>query len=294
LLGLQPAPSGIHVTLEVTANYHIRLAHFLYAQGFAVSVINPIQARRYAQLFLQRDKTDALDALTLARMGSQVALKLWTPPPPIYEELHQRVLERAALVKMRVRILNRKNANQYRMAPVAQTEARANELLLLLKRHIGQIEREFEVVLKEDPAWAATAKRITTIPGVGIATAAWLIALTLNFTTCESANQLTAFIGLVPHRRQSGTTLDTHASIGHVGHHDVRHHIYIATMSALRYNPVIRAYYDRLKARGKRHRLACIAAARKLVHMIWAIAKSDTVFNPDYAAKLYKEPTDHT
>jgi len=147
-------------------------------------------------------------------------------------------------------------------------------------------------VLKQDPAWADTAKRITTIPGVGIATAAWLIMLTLNFTTCDSAKQLASFIGLMPHRRQSGTSLNTFVSIGHVGHDDVRHHLYIATMSCLRYNPLIKAYYDQVKARRKSHRLACVAAARKLIHMIWAIAKSDKSFDPHYAAKPGKASSD--
>jgi transposase len=288
LLTLAPDPVTIHVTMEVTGNYHIHLAHFLHGQGFAVSVVNPVQARRYAEVFLQREKTDALDALTLARMGQQVELKLWTPPPPIYEELQQRVLQRAALVKLHALAVNRQKSRQYRIASIESVDARSKELMLLLKRHIGQIEKEFEVVLKQDPDWAATAKRITTIPGVGIATATWLIMLTLNFTTCDSAKQLASFIGLVPHRRQSGTSLNTFVSIGHVGHDDVRHHLYVATMSALRYNPLIKAYYDQVKARRKSHRLACIAAARKLIHMIWAIAKSDSAFDSDYASKNSK------
>jgi transposase len=288
LLTLQPDRAAIHVTMEVTGNYHVHLAHFLHGQGFGVSVVNPIQARRYAEVFLQREKTDALDALTLARMGRHVELKLWTPPPPIYEELQQRVLQRATLVKMHALTVNRQKSRQYRITSVDAVDARSKELMLLLKRHIGQIEKEFEVVLKQDPEWAATAKRITTIPGVGIATATWLIMLTLNFTTCDSAKQLASFIGLVPHRRQSGTSLNTFVSIGHVGHDDVRHHLYVATMSALRYNPLIKAYYDQVKARRKSHRLACIAAARKLIHMIWAIAKSDSAFDPEYASKNSK------
>jgi hypothetical protein len=106
--------------------------------------------------------------------------------------------------------------------------------------------------------------------------------LTNNFSACDSASQLAAFIGLVPYRRQSGTSLNTYLSIGHVGHDDVRHHLYSATLSALRYNPVIKAYYDQVKARRKSHRLATIAAARKLIHLIWAIAQSDQPFDPDY------------
>jgi transposase len=285
LLKLHPDLSAIHITLEATGNYHLHLAHFLHQQGCALSVINPIQARRFAEVFLQREKTDAMDALTLARMGTQVALKLWTPPPPLYEELQQRVVQRAALVKMHAETLNRQKSRQYRITTIPAVDERSIELRLLLKRQIEQIEKEFPVILKQDPEWAASARRIVTIPGVGISTAAWLIMLTLNFTTCESPEQLASFLGLVPHRRQSGTTLNTFVSIGHVGHDDIRHHLYVATMSCLHYNPIIRAYYDQVKARRKSHRLSCIAAERKLVHMIWAIAKGDHPFDPDYLTK---------
>ena len=286
ILEIQQNAGAIHITMEATGNYHIRLAHFLYQKGYALSVINPVQARRFAEVFLQREKTDAIDALSLARMGDRVLLKLWTPPPPLYEELQQRIAQRAALVKMHAEERSRQKSREYRITSIVAVDTRSKELRLLLKRQIEEIEKEFEVVLKQDETWANCAKRIVSIPGVGIATATWLIMLTLNFTTCDSPEQLAAFIGLVPHRRQSGTGLNTFTSIGHVGHDDIRHHMYVVAMSCLHYNPIIKRYYDQVKIRRKSHRLCCIAAARKLIHMIWAIAKSDRPFDPDYAAKL--------
>ena len=290
LTALHPDLRAIHITLEVTGNYHIRLAHFLHEQGCMLSVINPIQSRRYAEVFLQREKTDAIDALALARMGAQVTLKQWMPPPPLYEELQQRVMQRAALVKMHTEVLNRHKSREYRISSIEAVDARSKDLMLVIKRQIEQIEKEFMTVLKQDESWAASARRIVSIPGVGISTAAWLIMLTQNFTTCDSPEQLASFIGLVPHRQQSGTSLNTFTSIGHVGHDDVRHHLYIATMSCLHYNPLIRAFYDQVKARRKSHRLACIAAERKLIHLIWALAKGDKLFDADYAAKNQGAP----
>ncbi len=199
LLSVCPDVARIHVMMEVTANYHVHLAHFLHERGFQVSVVNPLQARRFVEVFLKREKTDAIDALMLAQMGQQMALRRWTPPPPLYEELQQRIIQRAALVKMHANTINRQKSRQHRIAEVEAVEVRSKELLLLLRRHIAQIEKEFASVLKQDPTWAATAKRITSIPGVGIATAAWLIMLTNNFAACDSASQLAAFIGLVPY-----------------------------------------------------------------------------------------------
>lgn len=291
LLTVCAQPNAVHIIMEATGNYHHRLAHFLHDQGFALSVVNPVQARRFAEVFLKREKTDALDAISLAEMGVQVALKLWSPPPALCEELQQRIVQRAALVKVHAETVNKQKMREYRVMALEPVDARAKELMLLLKRQIKQIEKEFEVILKQDPVWAATAKRITTIPGVGVTTAVWLIMLTRNFTACDSADQLASFVGLVPHQRQSGTSLNTYTSIGHVGHDDIRQHLYIATMSCLRYNPFIRAYYDQVKARRKVHRLACVAATRKLIHLIWAVAKSDKPFDLDFAMSKIKAAT---
>ena len=180
-------------------------------------------------------------------------------------------------------MINKQKSRAYRVSALEPVDARSKELLLLLKRHIDQIEKEMDTILKQDSVWAATSKRIVTIPGVGITTAAWLMMLTRNFSTCETPDQLASFLGLVPHQRQSGTSLNTYTSIGHVGHDDVRQHLYSATMSCLRYNPFIRAYYDQVRAKRKGHRLACVAATRKLVTLIWAVAKGDKPFDLDYA-----------
>jgi transposase len=294
LLAIENNPAAIHVTLEASGNYHEQLAQFLHEQRFAVSVINPLQIKRFGEVFLQRDKNDAIDAWTLARYGLQMRPRLWSPPPDIYYELTHRIAQRSALVKMKAELYNRDQALKVSGRVSQQTEARTKELLGVLRRQIDMIEREYQAVLREDPLWADTARRIMSIPGVGISTATWLIALTRNFTTCESPKQLAAFIGLVPHRRQSGDSLDTYTRVGYVGHDDIRQHLYIATMSALRYNAIIRNFYDGVKARRKSHKLACVAATHKMVHIIWAVARKGEVFNPTYGIKPLTQATSTT
>jgi transposase len=287
-LALCPQAGAIHVTLEACGSYYIHLAYFLYEQGFAVSVLNALYVRRFAEGERQLDKTDDLDALTLARYGLHKHPALWSPPPSIHEELFQRLMQRQSLVKLHTQAANRSQTWPYRIRAIQTVQLRHQALCTLLKRQIRAIERELQAVLAQEPTWAQNAAFITSIPGVGLVTAAWLLMLTTNFTTCTSPKQLAAFIGLVPRQRQSGTYLNTHRSIGHVGHDDIRQHLFIVTLACLRYNPVIRAYYDQVKARRHRHKLACIAATHKLLNLIWAVVHHQTYFNPDLARQRRK------
>lgn len=278
LLALCTSATRIHVSLEATGSYYVKLAHFLYEHQMAVSVLNALRVKRFAEVYLQLDKTDDIDALTLAKFGAALRPPVWSPPPLIYEELFQRLVQRETLNRMLVQTVNRQKALEQRIFQVANVQERQEHFRKTLRQQIKAIDRELERVIIQDPIWAATAQRITSIPGVGIVTAVWLMMLTKNFTTCDSGEQLAAFVGLVPRRRQSGETLDSYRSVGHVGHDNIRQHLFVATMSALRYNPTIRVYYDRIKQRKGKHKLACVAATRKLIHIIFAIAKSDQPF----------------
>ncbi len=289
LLKLCPQPSQVHVTIEATGSLYVHLAHALHAAGFAVSVINALRVRRFAETWLQLDKTDDLDALIMARFGLAIRPALWTPPSEIYETLFQLIIQRRNLVRMHAQTVNRQHALKQRIHTVAGVETRQDALHKFIKAQIHQIEREIAKTIKADPAWQATLTHITSIPGVGLSTAAWLMMLTHNFTTCQNAKQLAAYIGLIPRRRQSGSTLNTYRSVGHVGQDDARQHLYNATLCCLRYNPRIRAYYDHIKHKRHKHKIAAVAATHKLLDIIFAVATSDQDYDPDYTAHARDE-----
>ena len=114
-------------------------------------------------------------------------------------------------------------------------------------------------------------------------TAAWTLVTTLNFTTCDSVESLTAYAGLAPMPRQSGSSVWHRPSIGHSGNGRLRTAYYMATLTAARFNPAIKAFYNRLIAAGKPEKVARCAAARKLLHIAWAVVKKDQPFDPNYA-----------
>lgn len=274
-------PQQTLVVMEATGTYWMGLATALHGLGYRVSVINPKQAHHFAQALLKRSKTDAIDAHTLATLAATLQPECWNPPPAIYEELVQRLNEREALLMMRQQERNRLHALVQRPVTVKAVQQRMKAHLAFLDQQIQTIERELKAVLKQDAAWDKAAQLLRSITGIGLITCAWLLTATVNFSTCSRPEQLAAYSGLVPRFRQSGSSLHAPPTIGHTGHAALRSALYMASLSATRHNPPIRDFYQHLIARGKPKKLARIAAARKLVHLAWAVVTKNRPFQPD-------------
>ena len=157
-----------------------------------------------------------------------------------------------------------------------------------MDRRIAELEAEIAAVL-EASEWAESLACVTSAPGIGLITAAWLLVSTLNFTLCASPTALTGYVGLAPVPRESGRSIRRRPSIGHDGHGRLRTALYMATLSAARYNPAIRAFYERLRAAGKPLKVARCAAARKLLHQAWALGTKQQRFDPDHEQQQQHE-----
>jgi len=282
-----PAQSVL-VVMEATGSYWMRIATTLTQAGFAVSVINPAQAHHFAKALLKQAKTDAIDAQTLAQLAALLQPAVWNPPPAIFVALYQRLTERENLIEIRQQLLNQLHALTQCPQIIASVHTRMKQLVASLTKQIMEVEAELDEALTLDPTWATSATRLQTITGIGSLTAAWLLVTTLNFTICDTAEELTAYAGLAPHPFQSGTCVHGRASIGHTGNAALRTAIYLATLSAAQYNPVIKTFYDRLRAAGKPMKVARCAAARKLLHIAFAVVKNGEDFDPLYASTQRK------
>jgi transposase len=273
---------SILVVMEATGSYWISLATALTQAGFAVSVINPAQAHHFARALLKRAKTDAIDAQTLAQLACLLQPAAWSPPPQVYAELQQRLAQRDNLLELRQQVRNQLHALKQMPTVIAAVRMRMEQLIETLTTQLEAVEAELEAALASDPTWAASAQRLQTISGIGPLVAAWLLVTTLNFTLCDSAEALTAYAGLAPHPYQSGTSVHGRACIGHTGNARLRTVLYLATLSAAQHNPVIKAFYERLRAAGKPMKVARCAAARKLLHLAYAVVTHKEDFDPHY------------
>jgi transposase len=245
------------VVLEATGKYH-RLAHrTMSAWGYAVAVVNPLRARLFAEACGVLSKTDRIDARLLALMGQSLAPALSLPAPLEQEQLAELVNARAAATAEAVAMGNRLQQ--------AQTGFLRNELkrrLNSLKIHLQRLEAEIDKRIKADPGLLARYTILLSIPGIGPAVACALLAGLSELGRC-SGKAAALLCGLAPLADDSGKRQgQRHIRGGRAG---VRSALYMAALSAARYNPDLKATYDRLIAKGKAAKLALTAVMRKLV-----------------------------
>ena len=282
LLTTGHAAADILVVMEATGSSWVALATTLAQSGFAVAVINPDQAHNFAKALLQRAQTDAIDARTLARLAATLQPAPWTPPPAIYTELQQRLAARDARVGLRQQVRTQRHALVQLPVVIPAVRARMEELIATFDAQIAAIEREITQILPQDAGWAANAALLVSSAGVGVLTAAWLLVTTLHVTIGATPEAVTAYAGLAPVPKESWTSVRGRGAIGHGGNKRLRTTLSRATLSATRDNPLIKACYDRLHAAGKPAKVARCAAARKLLHLAWAVVRKGPVFDPLY------------
>lgn len=275
-------PITTHVALEATGAYWCRLALDLHQRGYRVSVLNPAQAHHFAQAQLRRNKTDPLDAQLLAEFAAALHPPLWTPPPQVYHELEQRLMLREQLLTARQQTANQLHALRAGAVVVPTVAARLEAILEMYATQLAELEVEIEQYVPADPDWATNLGLLQTIPGIGFWTAAWVLVATVNFSSCPTAAAAVGYAGLAPSKYQSGTSVRGRERLRHGGHRRLRTALYMASLSAARYNPPIKALYQRLLAAGKPKKLAHCAAARKLLVLAWAVVQTQQAYDPHY------------
>ncbi len=230
---------------------------------------------------MRRAKSDTLDTQVLTQFALERQPPAWTPPPAVYHELRQRLVTRDSLVEMRQQARNQRHALLHWPVVVDGVLQHLDELILDLSQRIDVLEQEIATVLQAGD-WAASATLLKSITGIGTLTAAWLLVTTLNFTLCGSAEAATAYAGLAPQPYESGSSVKGRRRIGHVGNARLRTALYMATMSATQHNPVIKTFYRRLRTAGKPMKVARCAAARKLLHLAFAVVTKQQMFDPTH------------
>lgn len=274
-------PAATLVVLEATSSYWVALAVHLHTAGYQVAVCNPMHVRNYARSLPRRAKTDALDAQLLAQFAAERQPAPWTPPPQVYHDLRQRLVTRDALVTMRQQARNQLHALQQWPVTVDGPRQHLQAVIADLDARIAALDQDVAALLR-DSAWAASAALLLSIPGIGPQTTAWLLVATVNFTLCGRAESLAAYAGVGPLDYRSGSSVQRPARIGTGGHARLRRVVYLAAISACRFNPPIKAFYERLRKAGKPAKVAYCAAARKLLHQVWGVVSKRQPFDPHY------------
>lgn len=338
-------PKDTLVTLEATGHYWKNLFAALVTRGFAVALINPLRSRRFAQEDLERTKTDAIDALGLARFGAQKRPAVTRIPDTATEELRELVRLRDRLIqdqgdctrrlhrlvdlgfpefKRHVKGLDSQLSTallreyptarafqELSVGPLARLrydgrhrvgDALAKQLLEAARESVGahhgpayQVQvrylcedldvlrhrlRDIDRDIAQQLAAHEVGTLLTTIDGIGPTTAARLIAELGNPADFATAGALAAYVGVIPGLKQSGKRQGKRASLTPIGHARLRRALWMPTLVAVKKNPWVRAYYERLRSNGKPAKVALIASMRKLLIAVHTVARNRQPFVP--------------
>lgn len=259
------------IVLEATGGYERPLASALAAANLPVVVINPRQVRDFAKATGRLAKTDRIDAAVLAQFARVINPPLRPIPDADRQALGEMLARRRQLIQMRTA-----ESNRLAMATQAKVRRSIERVIELLDRQIALVDKDLETRLRSCPAWAAQIDLLKTVPGVADKTATAMLVLLPELGTL-SRQQIAALAGVAPFNRDSGKFRGTRKIAG--GRREVRSALYMATLTAIRCNPPIRAAYLRLLAAGKPRKLAHIACLRKLLTILNAMLRENRPWN---------------
>lgn len=262
------------VVLEATGSLEMPLVGYLAQAQLPVVVVNPRQVRDFAKALGRLAKTDTLDAEVLARFGEATKPQPRPLPGTQAQELQGLLARRRQLVEMITAEKNRLGTAVERVRPQVQ------EHIEWLQRQLEQLNQDLGTTLRASPVWRAKEKLLSSVPGVGPVLCSTLLGQLPELGSLDR-RQISALVGVAPFNRDSGTLRGRRTVWG--GRSAVRAALYMAALVASRYNPVIRAFYQRLLEAGKPKKVALTAGMRKLLTILNAMVKHNRSWNPDFS-----------
>jgi transposase len=257
------------IVLEATGGFQTLAARLLLQSGLPTVVVNPRQVRDFAKATGRLAKTDKIDAQVLAHFADVIRPDVRQMKTEEGQVLQELVTRRRQLVEMMT-------AEKSRRRTVSDSMAREIDLHLdWLKQRLKELNAEIDQQIEQQAQWQRTRAILTSVPGLGPVTAGVLMAELPELGALES-KRLSSLCGIAPFNRDSGQMRGKRMIGG--GRASVRTALYMATLVATRYNPVIRDFYQRLLNRGKAKKVALIACAHKLLIILNAMVKRDRLW----------------
>lgn len=256
-------PAG--VVVEATGGYEVAVVTALALAPLPVAVVNPRQVRDFAKGLQRLAKTDAIDAWVLARFGA-----VTQPAPRPLDDAA--TLDLTALVQRRRQLVEMLVAEKNRLGlarPAVRRRLKTH--ITWLERELAEAEADIATQIRQSPVWRETEQLLRSVPGIGPGTSSLLITQ-LPELGRATPRELAALVGVAPFNADSGRWRGERHIWG--GRAAVRTGLYMAAVTAIRWNPVLRAFYDRLRTAGKPFKVAIVAVIRKLLTILNAIVRT--------------------
>ena len=257
------------IVVEATGGYQRAVVDALFHAGLCVAVVNPARVRQFARACGLLAKTDKLDAQVLAVFGQRVQ-------PKRYEGKSEAEKQLSALLVRRKQLEEMLKAEQNRLRTIAPSlRGSVERIIAILKEEKKRLEEQIEQYLNEQKAWQEQREILRSAPGVGKVTTATLLADLPELGKMDR-KKIAALVGVAPMNYDSGRKRGYRKTKG--GRTDVRSVLYMSTLVATRYNPVIQAQYQQLLKRGKLKKVALTACMRKFLTILNAMVRDQQPF----------------
>jgi len=271
LIALRPAL----IVLEATGGLEMPVAHSLQAAGLPVVVVNPRQVRDFAKALGQLAKTDRLDARVLAHFAAAIKPPLRPLKSKDEQELDALNRRRGQLIEMLTDEKNRRGS-----ADSDNVRDKIKEHIDWLEEGIAELDEQLKALLQRSVAWQAKAEILQSVPGIGPVTSCSMIADLPELGTLNR-QQISKLVGVAPLNRDSGQQRGTRHIYG--GRAQLRRVLYMAALTAVRHNPTIKNFYQRLRANHKPYKVAITACMRKLLSIINVMVRDNACWKNNEA-----------
>ena len=276
---LTKSARSVRVVLESTGTYSLDVALALHrARGIAVMVANPRAVKQFAGALMQRSKTDLTAAVALRDYATRMPFVAWQPPAAHVLDLRGVARRIAALVVERTRERNRLHALQATAQTLSIVINDVEVNIRHLERRIDVLTTDAVALITGHPDLHSAFERLTSVPGIATHTAVQLLPELLVLPDEMTVRQWVAHAGLDPRAHQSGTSVDKPARISKVGNAHIRRALFMPAFVAVQHNAHVKAFFDKLVARGKKPIQAYVAVMRKLLHAIYGMFATRTNF----------------
>jgi transposase len=260
------------IVLEATGGFHLAVTAALAAAGLPVAVVNPRQVRNFAKALGKLAKTDGIDAAVLAEFAEKVQPEVRPLPDASTQELNALLVRRKQLIQMLTVENNRLSGALQRV------QAGIRQHIRWLERRLEQADRDLDNKLRTSPLWREKDNLLQSVPGVGRITSITLLAELPELGTLNR-HQVATLVGVAPLNRDSGAYRGRRTILG--GRARVRAVLYMSALVAVKHNPVLQAYYERLRKAGKVAKVALTACMRKLLTILNSMLKNHKAWQPN-------------
>lgn len=279
----------LRYVMEATGVYHEKPAYFLSNIGYLVSIVMPNKISNFFKTLEVKTVTDKSMSEAIARFGLEKQMKDWIQPKKVFRELRQITRERDQLIAERTVMKNQLHAEEVEAYPGEQTVKRIKYRIKMVNTQLLEILNEIRDTIKHDTTIKQSVELITTIPGIGLLTAAIILAETNGFELINSKKQLTSYAGLDVKEKESGTSIKGKPRISKRGNRHLRKAMHLPAISAIQHSERYKAIFIRIVSGSGIKMKGIVAVQRKLLEMAYTIYKTAKPYQTDFLQKQQKQ-----